>query len=87
MPPEIVSPWVQAYRNAVLEVDGHAMPRRIIVAREEITTRLKDLENADDHHAERHEIQSALVALTNLEHEALLWPKVIDGTHEEEFDA
>jgi hypothetical protein len=66
--------WVEAYLRAALEVDGQKMPERIVVAREAVAGRLKDLEGNRDHHAERHEMQSALAALTSLEDETGIWP-------------
>jgi hypothetical protein len=50
------------------------MPERIVAAREAVAGRLKDLEGNSDHHAERHQMQSALAALTLLEDEASVWP-------------
>lgn len=66
--------WVEAYLRAALEVDGQKMPERIVVAREAVAGRLKGLEGSHDHHAERHEMQSALAALTSLEDETRIWP-------------
>jgi hypothetical protein len=66
--------WEEAYLRAALEVDGQKMPERIVTAREAVAGRLKDLEGNSDHHAERHEMQSALAALTNLEDETHIWP-------------
>jgi hypothetical protein len=70
----IHKPWVEAYLRAAREIDGQKMPERIIAAREAVFGRLKDLEGNSDHHAERHEMQSALAALTNLEDETHIWP-------------
>src|SRR6202161_3379676 len=66
--------WVESYLRAALEVDGQKMPWRIVTAREAIAVRLKDLEGNSDHHAERHEMQSALATLTRLENEVSLCP-------------
>ena len=66
--------WEEEYLRAALEVDGQKMPQRIVAAREAVVGRLKDLEGNSDHHAERHEMQSALDALTNLEDETRTWP-------------
>ena len=66
--------WVESYLRAALEVDGQKMPWRIGTAREAIAVRLKDLKGNSDHHAERHEMQSALATLTRLENEASLCP-------------
>ncbi len=75
MSPNINKPWVEEYLRAALEVDGQKMPERIVAAREAVVGRLKDLEGNSDHHAERHEMQTALDALTNLEDETRIWPK------------
>jgi phage I-like protein len=74
MSPSFDKQWVEAYLRAALEVDGQKMPERIVAAREAVTGRLKDLEGNTDHHAERHEMQSALAALTSLEDETRIWP-------------
>ena len=66
--------WVESYLRAALEVDGQKMPWRIVTAREAIAVRLKDLQGNSDHHAERHEMQSALDTLTRLENEVSLCP-------------
>jgi hypothetical protein len=50
------------------------MPEQIVSAREAVAGRLKDLEGNSDHHAERHEMQSALAALASLEDETRIWP-------------
>jgi hypothetical protein len=80
MNPSINKHWVEAFLRAALEVDGQKMPERIVVAREAVTGRLKDLEGNADHHAERHEMQSALAALTSLEDETRIWPTAIAHT-------
>jgi len=74
MSPQIDEQWVEAYLRAALEVDGCEMPERIVAARRAVAGRLNDLEGNSDHHAERHEMQSALAALTNLEDETGVWP-------------
>ena len=51
------------------------MPGQIVAAREAVADRLKDLKGNSDHHAERHEMESALNALTCLEDEVRIWPK------------
>ena len=66
--------WVESYLRAALEVDGQKMRGRIAGARKAVADRLKDLEGNSDHHAERHEMQSALAALTCLEDETRIWP-------------
>ena len=67
-------PWEEQYLRAALEVDGQKMPERIIAAREAVAGRLKDLEGNSNHHAERHEMVSALAVLANLEDETRVWP-------------
>jgi hypothetical protein len=74
MYPNVDKPWVEEYLRAALEVDGQKMPGRILVAREAVAGRFKDLEGNSDHHAERHEMQSALAALTSLQDETRSWP-------------
>jgi hypothetical protein len=71
---KVAGNWVQAYLRAALEVDGQKMPWRIVTAREAIALRLKDLKGNSDHHAERHEMQSALTTLIRLENEVSLRP-------------
>jgi hypothetical protein len=77
--PEINKKWTEAYIRAALEVDVQKMPDRIVAARDAVAGRLKDLEGNSDHHAERHEIQTALAALTCLEIETRIWPTVGAG--------
>lgn len=76
MSPNINTPWMEAYLRAALEVDGQKMPQRIISAREAVAGRLKSLEGNSDHHAERHDMESALAALAILKDEARTWPTV-----------
>ena len=64
------------YIRAALEVDVQRMPDRIVAARYAVAGRLKDLEGDSDHHAERHEIETALAALGGIELETRIWPKV-----------
>lgn len=71
---KVAGNWVESYLRATLEADGQKMPLRIVSAREAIAARLKDLEGNSDHHAERHEMQSALATLTRLENEVSLCP-------------
>ena len=73
---EINKKWNEAYIRAALEVDVQKMPDRIVSARDAVAGRLKDLEGDSDHHAERHEMQTALAALTCLEIETRIWPTV-----------
>jgi len=71
---KVIKNWVESYLRAALEVDGQKMPGKIVAAREAVAERLKDLQGNSDHHAERHEMQSALAALTCLEDEVKIWP-------------
>ena len=87
MSPNIDKPWVEAYLRAALEVDGQNMPQRIVTAREAVAGRLKHLEGNSDHHAERHNMQVALAALTILEDEARIWPTVGDCALSGDSDA
>jgi hypothetical protein len=70
----VIKNWVESYLRAALEVDGQKMPGRIVAAREAVASRLKDLDGNPDHHAERHEMELALAALTCLEEEVRIWP-------------
>jgi hypothetical protein len=70
--------WVESYLRATLEVDGQEIPRRIVTAREAIAVRLKDLNGNSDHHAERHDMQTALAALTRIENEVSLCPPDVE---------
>jgi hypothetical protein len=71
---KVINNWVESYLRAALEVDGQKMPWRIVSAREAVAERLKDLKGNSDHHAERHEMESALAALAGLEDEVKIWP-------------
>jgi hypothetical protein len=66
-------PWEEWYMQTILEVSGQKMPERISATRQAIARRLQDLEHDSDHHAERHEIESALRALSMLEDEVKQW--------------
>ena len=77
---KVIENWVESYLTAALEVDGEKMPGRIVAARDAVADRLQDLKGNPDHHAERHEIESALAALTSLEVEVTIWPTAT--THE-----
>jgi len=66
-------PWEEWYMQTILEVSGQKMPERISATRLAIARRLQDLEHDSDHHAERHEIASALRALSMLEDEVKQW--------------
>jgi len=59
--------------QTILEVNGQKMPQRINATRHAIAERLHDLEHDNDHHAERHQIENALRALSQLEGEAQQW--------------
>jgi hypothetical protein len=65
--------WEQLYEQAVMEGDSQKMPERIAATRQAITGRLRDLEHDSDHHAERHQIENALRALSMLEGEVQYW--------------
>ena len=65
--------WEERYMQTILEVDGQKMPQRITATRQAIAGRLQDLEHDSDHHAERHQIENALRALSQLEAEAQQW--------------
>jgi hypothetical protein len=71
---KVIKTWLESYLSAALEVDRRKMRGRIVVAREAVAERLKDLEGNSDHHAERDEMQLALAALTCIEDEVRLWP-------------
>jgi hypothetical protein len=73
---KLTSNWVESYLRATLEADGREIPQRIVAARDAIAVRLKDLTDSSDHHAERHDMQTALAALTRLENEMSLRPAV-----------
>jgi hypothetical protein len=87
MSPDINTVWVKAYLRAALEVDARKMRGRIATAREAVARRSKDLEGNSDHHAERHEMQLALAALTSLEGETRIWPTVDDCAVNDESTA
>jgi hypothetical protein len=54
-------------------VNGQKMPERITATRQAIAGRLRDLEHDSDHHGERHQIENALKALSELEAEVKAW--------------
>ena len=68
-----VENWEKRYMQTILEVSGQKMPERIAATRQAITGRLRDLEHDSDHHAERHQIENALRALSMLEGEVQHW--------------
>jgi hypothetical protein len=59
--------------QTVQEVSAQKMPELIAATRQAIAGRLRDLEHDGDHHAERHQIESALRALSILEGEVQDW--------------
>ena len=65
--------WQELYMQTILEVNGQKMPERITATRAAIAGRLHDLEHDSDHHAERHQIENALKALSVLEVETQQW--------------
>jgi hypothetical protein len=65
--------WQERYMQTILEVSGQKMPERITATRQAIAGRLHDLEHDSDHHAERHQIENALKALSQLEVETQHW--------------
>ena len=65
--------WEERYMQTIKEVNGQKMPERIAATRQAITGRLRDLEHDSDHHAERHQIENALRALSMLEGEVQDW--------------
>jgi hypothetical protein len=68
-----ISRWDELYVRTVLEVNGRKMPERITATRQAISVRLRELEHDSDHHAERHQIENALRALSVLEIETQGW--------------
>jgi hypothetical protein len=73
MPENKRESWEEQYLQTILEVNGQKMPERITATRQAISGRLRDLEHDSDHHAERHQIENALRALSMLEGEAGQW--------------
>jgi hypothetical protein len=70
---KVIDNWVESYLTAALEVDG----KKCLGGLSLLVTlwpTVAGLERQPDHHTERHEIESALVALTGLEEEASIWP-------------
>ena len=80
MASKVIEAWVESYHTAALEVDGKKMPERIVAARDAVADRLQDPKGNPDHHAERHEIESALAALTSIDDEASIWPSATTQT-------
>ena len=65
--------WEERYLQTILEVNRQNMPERIAATRQAIAGRLHALEHDSDHHAERHQIENALRALSQLEAETRQW--------------
>ena len=65
--------WEEKYMQTVQEVSAEKMPERIAATRQAIAERLRDLEQSNDHHVERQEIEKALKALSMLEEEVKEW--------------
>jgi hypothetical protein len=65
--------WEEKYWQTILEVSGQKMPERIAGTRQAITGRLQEIEHDSDHHGERHRIENALKALSQLEVETRQW--------------
>ena len=65
--------WEEQFVQTVLEVSGQKMRERIAATRLAIAGRLRDIEYDSDHHAERHKIENALKALSELEVETQRW--------------
>ena len=72
MPAENTS-WEERYLQTILEVNGQKMAERISATRAAIAGRLHDLEHDSDHHAERHQIENALRALSQIEVRVQQW--------------
>src|SRR5476649_663334 len=70
------SSWEDRYMQTILEVNGQKMPERITATRQAISGRLHDLEHDSDHHAEIHQIENALRALSVLEVETQQWAEI-----------
>jgi hypothetical protein len=68
-----ISRWDELYVRTILEVNGRKMPERITATRQAISGRWHELEHDSDHHAERHQIENALRALSVLEIETQGW--------------
>jgi hypothetical protein len=65
--------WEEAYRLAMLEVDGRKMPERISTAREAMVGRLREMQNDSDHQEERGRLDHALNALKVMTTESQEW--------------
>src|SRR5450755_5058757 len=70
------SSWEDRYMQTIQEVNGQKMPERITATRQAISGRLHDLEHDSDHHAEGHQIENALRALSVLEVETQQWAEI-----------
>ena len=72
--PELPFPkWRQAYEAALHETDNKALFKRIEIAEASIRTRKEGLLCSSDHHAERQDMEDALVALQSLKRDRLNW--------------
>ena len=52
--------WFVLYRAALLELDMRKMPKRIVLARQVLEERMRDLKSARGNHMERLEIEHAI---------------------------
>ena len=72
--PELPFPkWREAYRSALCETDDKALFKRIEVAEASIRTRKDALMHSSDHHAERQDMEDALMTLRHLKRNRLNW--------------
>ncbi len=59
--------WEEFYLQAIREIDGQNVIKRIAKARSAIQGRLQDLDGGADHAEERHKIEKVLNSLKVLE--------------------
>ena len=52
--------WLSLYKAALLELDLHKMPKRIVEANKALQERLRELEGASGHYQEKIEIKYAV---------------------------
>jgi len=52
--------WLSLYKAALLELDLHKMPKRIVEANKALQERLQELEGASGHYQEKIEIKYAV---------------------------
>jgi len=52
--------WLSLYKAALLELDLHKMPKRIVEANKVLQERLRELEGASGHYQEKIEIKYAV---------------------------